>query len=99
MRIKNYFLFLFLFFVAYGFPQKEISLNGDWEIIFDHQNEGAEALWHENEVFQNLKDKRKIKVPSSWELIEQDYEGVAFYRYAFEAVSYTHLTLPTSDLV
>ena len=31
-----------------------------------------------------MKDKRKIKVPSSWELIEQDYEGVAFYRYAFE---------------
>ena len=84
MRKKKYFLFIFLFCTPFLFAQKEISLNGDWEIIFDHQNEGAEARWHENEVFQKMENKRKIRVPSSWELIEQDYEGVAFYRYTFE---------------
>lgn len=84
MGIKNCFLLLFLFCINLGFAQKEISLNGNWEIVFDHHNEGAKALWHENDIFQSLEYKRKIKVPSSWELIEQDYEGVAFYRYAFE---------------
>ena len=84
MRKKKHFLFIFLFCTPFLFAQKEISLNGDWEIIFDHQNEGAEARWHENEVFQKIENKRKIRVPSSWELIEQDYEGVAFYRYTFE---------------
>lgn len=64
--------------------QGEISLDGNWEIVFDHQNEGAKAAWHKNEVFQSLKNIKKIKIPSSWETIEQDYEGVAFYRYAFD---------------
>ena len=64
--------------------QGEISLDENWEIVFDHQNEGAKAAWHKNEVFQSLKNIKKIKIPSSWETIEQDYEGVAFYRYAFD---------------
>ena len=74
---------LVLLFCDLGYAQQEILLNGDWEIVFDHHNKGAQAMWHQNEVFQKLEDKRKIKVPSSWELIEQDYEGVAFYRSAF----------------
>jgi beta-galactosidase len=82
-QLNIIFLPLLLLFGDFGFAQQEISLNGDWEIVFDHQNEGAQAMWHQNDVFQKLEDKRKIKVPSSWELIEQDYEGVAFYRYAF----------------
>ena len=82
--LKSIFLPFLLLMTQLNFAQKEISLNGDWEIVFDHDNEGAESLWHQNEVFQKLDDKRKIKVPSSWELIEKDYEGVAFYRYAFD---------------
>ena len=63
MGIKNCFLLLFLFCINLGFAQKEISLNGNWEIVFDHHNEGAKALWHENDIFQSLEYKRKIKVP------------------------------------
>lgn len=81
--LKNIF-FLFLLIGLLSLAQEEISLNGNWEIVFDHNNEGAQSMWHQNEVFQKLAAKRKIKVPSSWELIEKDYEGVAFYRYAFD---------------
>jgi beta-galactosidase len=82
--LKFILLPLFILMTQVNFAQEEISLNGDWEIVFDHNNEGAPSMWHQNEVFQQLVDKRKIKVPSSWELIEKDYEGVAFYRYAFD---------------
>ena len=80
---KNILLPILLLIAQLNLAQEEISLNGNWEIVFDHNNEGAQSMWHHNEVFQKLKDKRKIKVPGSWELIEKDYEGVAFYRYAF----------------
>ena len=80
---KNILLPILLLIAQLNFAQEEISLNGNWEIVFDHDNEGAQSMWHQNEVFQKLEDKRKIKVPGSWELIEKDYEGVAFYRYAF----------------
>ena len=80
---KNILLPILLLIAQLNFAQEEISLNGNWEIVFDHDNQGAQSMWHQNEVFKKLEDKRKIKVPSSWELIEKDYEGVAFYRYAF----------------
>ena len=80
---KNILLPILLLIAQLNFAQDEISLNGNWEIVFDHDNQGAQSMWHQNEVFKKLEDKRKIKVPSSWELIEKDYEGVAFYRYAF----------------
>ena len=70
--LKSILLHFLLLMTQLNFAQKEISLNGDWEIVFDHDNEGAESLWHQNEVFQKLDEKRKIKVPSSWELIEKD---------------------------
>ena len=84
IQFKNFLLSLFLLSSGFGLSQNEMSLNDDWEIVFDHHNKGAQASWHRNFVFQQLENKRKIKVPSSWELIEQDYEGVAFYRYAFQ---------------
>jgi hypothetical protein len=62
------------------------SLDGAWEIIFDRANEGREANWHWQEGFQKREDRRPILVPSCWEEIEQDYEGVAFYG--------RHFTLP-----
>ena len=61
-----------------------LSLDGTWQIVFDHENEGREADWHEDAVFQELDARRDIAVPSAWELIEQDYEGVAFYRHEFD---------------
>ncbi|MHC4740578.1 MAG: glycoside hydrolase family 2 protein [Planctomycetota bacterium] len=60
------------------------SLDGTWEIIFDHRNEGREAGWHKEQVFSAHGNRREIAVPSCWELTEKDYEGVAFYRRRFE---------------
>jgi hypothetical protein len=59
------------------------SLDGKWEIIFDHENVGRDADWHLYEVFKAQRTKRNITVPNAWELIEKDYEGAAFYRYKF----------------
>jgi beta-galactosidase len=84
IKIKVFLIGLIFFYGHDGFSQEEISLNAEWEIVFDHNNLGAKSKWHKNEVFEKLADKRKIKVPSSWELIEKDYEGVAFYRHSFD---------------
>ena len=84
IKILVFSWFLIQPFLGFSQEQKVISLNGNWEIVFDHNNQGADQNWHEDEVFQSLKNKKSISIPSSWELIEQDYEGVAFYRYAFE---------------
>jgi hypothetical protein len=60
------------------------SLDGQWQIIFDHENDGRDADWHLDETFCAQNTIRKINVPSAWELIEKDYEGVVFYRHEFE---------------
>lgn len=65
-----------------GIPEVK-SLDGAWEIIFDHENAGRGAWWHKDEVFTSQSTKRNISVPSCWEEIEKDYEGVAFYRRTF----------------
>ena len=59
------------------------SLDGRWEIIFDHKNVGRGADWHLDRVFSAQSAKRNINVPSCWEEIEKDYEGVSFYRRTF----------------
>jgi beta-galactosidase len=59
------------------------SLDGTWEIIFDHGNIGRDADWHLDKVFSAQSAKQNITVPSCWEEIEKDYEGVAFYRRTF----------------
>jgi len=63
--------------------KNEFSLNGQWEIIFDHNNEGRSQKLHTNYGFEHHSDKRAITIPSCWEEIEQDYEGVAYYRKKF----------------
>ena len=84
LKILVFSWFLIQPFLGLSQEQKIISLNGNWEIVFDHNNQGANLNWQEDEVFKTLKNKKPISIPSSWELIEEDYEGVAFYRYAFE---------------
>ncbi len=59
------------------------SLDGTWRIAFDPDNEGRESKWFAQEGFPT-RHARDIAVPSCWELTEKDYEGVAFYRRAFE---------------
>lgn len=88
MRLDIKFVLLLSLLGFSCFAQKdsdnsEISLDGNWEIVFDHNNEGRDLEWFLDSKFQKNVSKRDIKVPSSWELIEQDYEGVAFYRYSF----------------
>lgn len=64
---------------------QSLSLDGTWEIAFDPDNVGRAAGWQTSEVFETVASKRDIQVPGAWELIEEDYEGVAFYRKEFEA--------------
>lgn len=73
-------------FTRLGAQQNEreiLHLDGKWEIIFDHNNEGKQGLWYLNNEFSRNENIREINVPSAWELIEKDYEGVAFYRRSF----------------
>jgi len=58
-------------------------LNGTWQIVFDRNNEGREKMWVHKENFPE-KIMKEITVPCCWELIEKDYEGVAFYRRIFK---------------
>ena len=61
-----------------------LSLDGTWEIIFDPQNQGRQGRWHQQQIFAAHPSRREISVPGCWELIEKDYEGVAFYRRIFK---------------
>ena len=65
------------------------SLDGTWQIVFDPNNEGSERRWGRNENFP-VERQRDITVPSCWELIEKDYEGVAFYRRTFKVPASWH---------
>ncbi len=64
--------------------QSAISLNGEWEIIFDDKNEGRQAKWMQAEVFATHPNRQTIEVPAAWERSRKDYEGVAFYYKNFE---------------
>ena len=61
-----------------------LSLDGTWEIIFDDDNKGRDEDWMKSEVFESHPDRQPIEAPSAWETINEDYEGVAFYRHIFE---------------
>ena len=88
MKIRDIILLLFIINLHfYGHSQETLSIDGQWEIIFDESNKGRSSNWHKDSIFQNHPDKQKIQVPSSWELIKQDYEGVGFYRYEFQVPS------------
>ncbi|MHC4996861.1 MAG: sugar-binding domain-containing protein, partial [Planctomycetota bacterium] len=56
-----------------------LSLDGVWHIVFDPANLGRAAAWQNEANFTAHTARREITVPSCWEEIEQDYEGVAFY--------------------
>lgn len=86
---KLYGLFTLLFIACSAFAQqitdnRKLTLDGTWEIIFDHKNEGRESLWFNDSIFEKQPSKQQLNAPACWELIEQDYEGVTFYRHKFE---------------
>ncbi len=58
----------------------KVSLNGAWDIRFDPANVGVSEGWAVNEWPEH---SRTVTVPSTWNLIEPEYEGVAFYRRVF----------------
>ena len=60
------------------------SLDGNWGIAFDADNTGRDSEWHKAKVFKGLETRRSISVPGSWERMEKDYEGVAFYQRSFK---------------
>ena len=86
--VKNGMLLLLsataLFFPNIGIAEgRQVqSLDGTWQIVFDANNEGRDNEW----VHKNFpqEQQRDIAVPNCWELIEKDYEGVAFYRHTFK---------------
>src|SRR5574340_711423 len=59
------------------------SLDGAWQIVVDQQNKGRIAGWSRQPTFEALAARRTIQVPSCWETIEQDYEGVGWYGRRF----------------
>ena len=79
---------LFLLFVLISFTiesQERFNnqmLNGEWEIIYDENNEGKKNKFHSNDGF-NKGSIEKIYVPSVWERYKKDYEGVVYYRTKF----------------
>ena len=61
--------------------EREIfSLNGKWDFIRDPENVGMKEGWPGN---NELEYEHEIEVPSTWNVIEPEYEGVAFYRKRF----------------
>ncbi|MCP4272402.1 MAG: hypothetical protein GY781_10610, partial [Gammaproteobacteria bacterium] len=62
-----------------------VSLDGKWQIIFDKDNISKTNKLYQDANFLAHKDIKEITVPSVWERLEQDYEGVAVYRRAFNA--------------
>jgi hypothetical protein len=61
-----------------------LSLDGTWQIVFDPDNRGRRERWSDPDTFYS-QATREIAVPSCWEEIEQDYEGIAWYGRTFTA--------------
>ena len=62
----------------------KISLHGKWSIIFDKDNIGNSKKWHVEYEFNKQQNQREIQVPSHWETLVKDYEGVVFYKKSFK---------------
>lgn len=70
-------------FLGSAQQEKEFSLNGNWEIIFDDLDEAVLKKWVFDEQFEAHPNIEKITVPSCWEEFKENYEGVAVYRKKF----------------
>jgi hypothetical protein len=65
-------------------PRATTSLDGEWRIVFDRTDEGRGNEWWKAGALE-MQPPRTIQVPSCWEEIEKDYEGVAWYQRKFSA--------------
>lgn len=80
MRWITLVLLLVGFFVSEGVPERsEMSLDGTWQIAFDEANQSRTETWYLPSSFSKLESVESIDVPSCWETIRQDYEGISVY--------------------
>ncbi len=66
-----------------GPTRETLSLNGTWQIAFDTENAGKDQHWFEHFPA----DAVPIRVPSVWNEIRPNYQGVAWYETTFAAPS------------
>ncbi|MBI4557000.1 MAG: hypothetical protein HY706_05395 [Candidatus Hydrogenedentes bacterium] len=59
----------------------EYSLDGDWRLVLDPQDEGKQKHWFTG---VSLPDSIAVRVPSVWDLWVPDYDGVGWYFKDFE---------------
>ncbi|MXX12254.1 MAG: hypothetical protein F4Z86_02195 [Gemmatimonadetes bacterium] len=59
------------------------SLDGTWQVIYDHDNKGRTLNLQHRENFYACADLEQITVPACLEEFKQDYEGVAWYGKTF----------------
>ena len=59
------------------------SLDGTWQVIYDHDNKGRTLNLQQRENFYAREDVEQITVPACLEEFKQDYEGVAWYGKTF----------------
>jgi hypothetical protein len=59
-----------------------VSLNGDWDIVFDPSNTGKDKDW--GAKLPGGKQREKLNVPGVWEQIRPGYDGVAWYERMFD---------------
>ena len=79
---------LFCFSLACGESEREcISLDGAWKIAFDENNKSRNETWYMPKSFSDIEHLESIDVPSCWETIRKDYEGVAVYGKKFKVPS------------
>ncbi len=62
---------------------RTFSLDGSWQVIFDHDNKGRTLHWQHRENFHSYHNIEQITVPACLEEFKQDYEGVAWYGKTF----------------
>ncbi|MCX7016416.1 MAG: hypothetical protein NTW86_28305, partial [Candidatus Sumerlaeota bacterium] len=56
---------------------RETLLDGEWQIVFDPENKGRRENWQA--LPEPPSGARPIRVPSVWEEINPNYDGVAWY--------------------
>jgi hypothetical protein len=64
-----------------GAARETVSLNGTWKIAFDTENAGKAQRWFEHFPLETT----PIRVPSVWNEIRPNYQGVAWYQTSFLA--------------
>ena len=55
LRITGFSLFLFIAYSTIGqsvADSNQLLLDGTWEILFDHENEGKEGYWQTDSIFE-----------------------------------------------